>query len=77
VDSFEAALWAWYQTDSFSAAVLAAANLGQDADTTGAVVGQLAGAFYGLDGIRKDWREKLVMGKRIEDLAFALIRARG
>ena len=45
VDAFEAALWAFFSTDSFRDAVLAAATLGQDADTTAAIVGQLAGAF--------------------------------
>lgn len=75
VEAFEAALWAFYGTDSFDAAVLAAANLGQDADTTAAICGQIAGAFYGLDGIRRDWLDKLVQGARIERLAFDLIAA--
>jgi ADP-ribosylglycohydrolase len=36
-----------------------AVNLGEDADTTGAIFGQLGGAFYGLDGIPARWLEKL------------------
>ncbi len=45
VDSLEAALWCFYHTDNFMDAVLAAVNLGDDADTTAAIVGQVAGAL--------------------------------
>lgn len=51
VKSLEASLWAFYKSDSFEEAVLKAVNLGDDADTTGAVTGQLAGAFWGYSGI--------------------------
>ena len=51
VECLEAALWCFHPTDSFEAAVLAAAHLGDDADTTAAVCGQLAGAHYGIAGI--------------------------
>ena len=44
-------------------------NLGDDADTTGAVYGQLAGAYYGEGGIPPEWRERLVMRNRIASLA--------
>ena len=44
VDALEAALWCFWTTDTFSAAVLAASNLGDDADTTAAICGQVAGA---------------------------------
>ncbi|HEX8957578.1 MAG TPA: ADP-ribosylglycohydrolase family protein, partial [Burkholderiaceae bacterium] len=44
VESLEAALWCFYRTDTFRDAVLRAANLGDDADTTAAIVGQIAGA---------------------------------
>jgi ADP-ribosylglycohydrolase len=47
VKSLEAALWAFHDADSFEEAVLKAVNLGDDADTTGAICGQLAGAFWG------------------------------
>jgi ADP-ribosylglycohydrolase len=46
--TLEAALWAFDTTADFRAACLAAANLGQDADTTAAVCGQIAGAYYGV-----------------------------
>jgi ADP-ribosyl-[dinitrogen reductase] hydrolase len=72
VDALEAALWCFARTDSFEAAVLAAANLGDDADTTAAIVGQIAGAHYGADGIPPRWRERLVMRDEIDALAAAL-----
>ena len=60
VDSLEAALWAFHHTTDFREGCLKAANLGEDADTTAAVYGQLAGAFYGEAGIPADggsaWR---------------------
>ena len=51
VESLEAALWAFASSDSFEEAVLKAVNLGEDADTTGAIYGQLAGANWGESGI--------------------------
>jgi ADP-ribosyl-[dinitrogen reductase] hydrolase len=47
VKSLEAALWAFHNADSFENAVLKAVNLGDDADTTGAICGQFAGAYWG------------------------------
>jgi ADP-ribosyl-[dinitrogen reductase] hydrolase len=72
VDSLEAALWCYYHTDDYETAVLAAANLGDDADTTAAVCGQLAGAVYGQSGIPEKWLEKLVMRDEMISLAEAL-----
>ena len=72
VDSLEAALWCFATTDSFEAAVLAAANLGDDADTTAAIVGQVAGAHYGIDGIPAHWLAKLAMRGDIDELARAI-----
>ena len=72
VQSLEAALWCFWQTESFEACVLLAANLGDDADTTAAVAGQLAGAFYGESGIPDQWLKKLVLAKEIGQLAEQL-----
>ena len=55
----EAALWAFATTGDFRSGALAAVNLGDDADTTGAIYGQLAGAFYGTEGIPVAWRERV------------------
>jgi ADP-ribosyl-[dinitrogen reductase] hydrolase len=52
-------------------------NLGDDADTTGAVYGQLAGAFYGEEGIPERWRSKIAMGGVIEDYAEKLFEVGG
>ncbi|QDQ27910.1 ADP-ribosylglycohydrolase family protein [Chitinimonas arctica] len=76
VESLEAALWCFWHTDSFDTAVLKAANLGDDADTTAAICGQLAGAFYGAESIPRHWRARLIMGDDIEDLADRLRQQR-
>ena len=55
VDCLEAALWAFHDANGFPDAVLRAVNLGDDADTTGAVCGQLAGACWGQSGIPQAW----------------------
>jgi ADP-ribosyl-[dinitrogen reductase] hydrolase len=75
VASLEAALWCFHHTTNFADAVLAAANLGDDADTTAAIVGQLAGAHYGIGSIPIHWLEKLHMRADIESMADALHRA--
>ena len=75
VESLEAALWCFYQTDNFEAAILRAVNLGQDADTTAAVCGQIAGAYYGEQGIPPHWLELLCMRDEIRCLAEQLAEA--
>lgn len=70
--ALEAALWALYNTSTFEEGALAAVNLGDDADTTAAIYGQLAGAIYGIDAIPERWLEKLVMREEIEARADAL-----
>ena len=75
VASLEAALWCFHHTQSFEAAVLEAANLGDDADTTAAIVGQIAGAHYGVQQIPPRWLELLHMRAEIEATAEALLRA--
>ncbi|MEQ8833447.1 MAG: ADP-ribosylglycohydrolase family protein [Miltoncostaeaceae bacterium] len=69
VRALEAALWALHTTFDFGEGALAAVNLGDDADTTGAIYGQLAGAVYGIDGIPAGWREVVLMGEEIIALA--------
>jgi len=73
VQSLEAALWCFYHTTSFESAILKAANLGDDADTTAAVCGQVAGAYYGESGIPKKWLGKLTMRDEIARLAEQLM----
>lgn len=76
VESLEAALWVFLTTESYKQAVLAAANLGDDADTTGAVAGQLAGAYYGVKAIPPEWLEKLKYREMIEKFAVRLYEHR-
>jgi ADP-ribosyl-[dinitrogen reductase] hydrolase len=73
VECLEAALWCFWTTNTFRDAVLAAANLGNDADTTAAVCGQIAGAFYGKSGIPAHWLQKLHMREEIKELAEKLM----
>ncbi len=74
VHSLEASLWSFRFTHSFEEAVLFAANLGDDADTTAAITGQIAGAFYGREAIPAKWREKLYMADRIQAMAGQLLK---
>ena len=71
--SLEAALWAFHNSTDFRHGALKAVNLGDDADTTGAIYGQIAGAYYGAEAIPESWRrKKLAMLDKIESLADRL-----
>lgn len=72
VAALEAAIWAVAGAEDYREAILRAANLGDDADTTAAIAGQLAGARHGATGIPAEWRRKLALGRRIESLADGL-----
>jgi len=74
VHSMQAALWAIDQSTDFESAVLKAVNLGGDADTVGAIVGQLAGRIYGYTGIPPHWRTRLAQHETILTKADALWR---
>lgn len=73
VRSMEAALWALHKSEGYRQGALLAVNLGDDADTTGAIYGQLAGALYGEQDIPADWRGKLALRQRIIQLADDLV----
>ena len=73
VNSLEAALWAFHDARDFEQAVLRAVNLGDDADTTGAVCGQIAGACFGESGIPARWREGLARRDQIEPVLGRLL----
>ena len=74
VKSLEAALWAFHDAKDFREAVLRAVNLGDDADTTGAVCGQLAGAYWGESGVPQEWRDGLARKDMIEEALQGLLR---
>lgn len=75
IDALEAALWAVGGAADFREAVLRAANLGDDADTTAAIAGQLAGARWGASGIPEGWSNTVVASERITSLASSLFDA--
>ena len=75
VESLEAALWCFANTETFEQAVLQAANVGDDADITAAICGQVAGAHYGLEAIPSHWIERLRMSEFITELADRLFHA--
>ncbi|HWB03552.1 MAG TPA: ADP-ribosylglycohydrolase family protein [Verrucomicrobiales bacterium] len=66
METLTASLWCLLTTNSFSECVLKAVNLGGDTDTTGCVAGGLAGVYYGLDSIPREWMDTLA---RKEDVA--------
>ncbi len=72
----EAALWCFHNTDNFKDAILKAANLGGDADSTAAVCGQVAGAHYGFDNIPACWVQSLKKMETIMDMADRLFSYR-
>lgn len=73
VRSLEAALWAFHDACDFRDAVLRAVNLGEDADTTGAVCGQLAGAYWGESGIPQKWQAGLARRDLLETALKGLL----
>ena len=74
VDTLEAALWAVSESETFEEAVLKAVNLGDDADTVGAVAGQVAGAVWGMNAIPERWRRGVAWSDRLVETADALWR---
>jgi ADP-ribosyl-[dinitrogen reductase] hydrolase len=68
----EAALWAFYRSESFREGALLAVNPGDDADTTSAIYGQLAGAFYGVEALPTTWKATLAKRDSVIDFADRL-----
>ena len=74
VSTLQAALWAFETTSTFEDGLIAAVNLGGDADSIGAVYGQIAGAFYGFDAIPARWITAVKDHQKINDLIEAFLR---
>ncbi len=74
IKTLESALWAFYNTSTFDEGLILVVNLGDDADTVGAVYGQLAGAYYGVDSIAKAYKDGLMKREFIEDLALKILK---
>ncbi len=75
VKSLEASIWAFHDADTFEEAVLKAVNLGDDADTSGAICGQLAGAYWGESGISESLRSGLARMDMIEETLAGIVGA--
>jgi len=76
IESLQSALWCFNQGEDFKQAILLATNIGNDADTTAAICGQIAGAFYGCSGIPKDWVDNVAMSQSIQTMASQLVDLR-
>ena len=72
VESMEAALWSFHKSSEFREGALLAANLGDDADSTAAIYGQIAGAYYGAEAIPAKWLDLLTMATEIASMADSL-----
>ena len=72
ISTLEAALWAFFTTETFKDGALKVVNLGYDADTVGAVYGGLSGAYYGIEAIPTEWTEGLLKRPVIESIASGL-----
>ncbi len=70
--TLEASIWCLFKTNNYKDSVLKAVNLGDDTDTTAAVIGGLAGLLYGMEGIPKEWLSQLAKRDLIIDLAERL-----
>lgn len=77
VSTLQAALWAFETTSSFEDGLIEAVNLGGDADSIGAVFGQIAGSYYGYDAIPEHWLNAVKDRRKIDELIEALIHCTG
>lgn len=68
VATLEAVLWCFLTTDCYADCVLKAVNLGGDTDTIASIAGSLAGLYYGLDSIPKEWISTLAKLDMIHDV---------
>ena len=68
VDTLEAALWCFLNTDNYKNCVLKAVNLGDDTDTVSAVAGGMAGLYYGIEEVPNEWLEVIPKSEEIQEL---------
>lgn len=68
VDSLEACIWVFLQSQSYKEAIIGAINLGEDTDTIGALTGALAGIIYGYDFIPEEWKDKIARKEYLLDI---------
>ena len=77
VDTLEAAIWCFLNTDCYKDCVLKAVNLGEDTDTVAAVAGGIAGVYYGMEAIPEEWINLLPKKEWIMELAEKMIKKMG
>lgn len=68
IETIEAAVWCLITTDSLKKCLLKVVNLGDDTDTVAAVAGGLAGLYYGVDAIPKDWLDVIIHKEYVENM---------
>lgn len=74
VHTLEAALWAFFSTSTFQEGALKAVNLGDDADTVGAVYGGLSGAWYGIEAIPNEWIDGLQAKNMLDEVVGGVVK---
>lgn len=77
VATLEAALWSFFTTSGFREGAVKAVNLGDDADTVGAVYGGLAGAFYGVEDIPMEWMDGLMRRDLVDEVMEGVVKLVG
>ena len=73
VHSLEAALWAFFTTETFREGAIKVVNLGDDADTVGAIYGGLAGAFYGDEEVPEEWLRDMKRMDLVEEVVRGVV----
>ena len=73
VHTLEAAIWSFFTTDTFEEGAVKVVNLGDDADTVGAVYGALAGAYYGLEGVPERWIGALARREIVDEVVEGVV----
>jgi ADP-ribosyl-[dinitrogen reductase] hydrolase len=73
-DTFDVALWGFMESDSFEEGLLKVVNLGGDADTAGAVYGQIAGTYYGKSELPERFLARLEPRDEIEQLTLKILK---
>ena len=69
VDTLESAIWIFMNAQHYKEAIIASTNIGGDTDTIGAIVGSMAGIYYGFDSIPSNWLDKLQRKDYLMELA--------
>ena len=69
VDTLESAMWIFMNAQHYKEAITASTNIGGDTDTIGAIVGSMAGIYYGFESIPSNWLDKLQRKEYLMELA--------